>query len=595
MEKRGLSLAEIQEVPKESLILLSGPPGAGKSTFCHQAVLNGLAMDKPVVIVTTEHGPTEVIGLLREKGMGELPPNALSFIDAFGETVGVTTPERPDTVNANCEDLNSISMAIAKVQEKIGRRDIFLAFDSLTSPYLFNEKEVFRFMRLCLARFASEGNSVLALMDEGCGKEEDLTAMMSTADGIVKVETKEDKRLFSVVKHPKVRPTKIEVPIEPERIGLEERVFNPDMLARYIRGDEAVMRMEIGDFVNLFWPNFAHWSGMLWDPKRFPTMVYEMNKDDMPSGIKLMKKNEMVKRAMFPWPKSLLLRFMPKSFSKVKDMKKLLKGLESSAKQERSGIVEYLEDASKTDEHHFRVYESSECWGFKDVGATMAFYSPPLLAGVIRGFESWKGLERDWNCVETKCIGLGDPYCEFKLVPGEIDELKASLEKDILVIERIHERLMHHLMEFLLHGKPLLERPTLGSDVNVHRVCHAMVFPALAGERYRMVLGMGGARSGKLVGERLLEAGLNEDDAVKRVLDFLNQYKVGKVSVGETIRIVENCESSQTKLFTTKEKTPSCYFTTGFLNGLYSAVKSQHVRETKCIAAGDPYCEWEII
>jgi predicted hydrocarbon binding protein len=146
----------------------------------------------------------------------------------------------------------------------------------------------------------------------------------------------------------------------------------------------------------------------------------------------------------------------------------------------------------------------------------------------------------------------------------------------------------------LLHGKPLLERPTLGSDVNVHRVCHAMVFPALAGERYRMVLGMGGARSGKLVGERLLEAGLNEDDAVKRVLDFLNQCNVGKVSVGETIRIVENCESSQTKLFTTKEKTPSCYFTTGFLNGLFSAVKNQHVREIKCIAAGDPYCEWEI-
>jgi hypothetical protein len=70
-------------------------------------------------------------------------------------------------------------MAIAKLQEKIGRRDIFLAFDSLTSPYLFNEKEVFRFMRLCLAKFASEGNSVLALMDEGCGKEEDLGAMMN--------------------------------------------------------------------------------------------------------------------------------------------------------------------------------------------------------------------------------------------------------------------------------------------------------------------------------------------------------------------------------------------------------------------------------
>ena len=225
----------------------------------------------------------------------------------------------------------------------------------------------------------------------------------------------------------------------------------------------------------------------------------------------------------------------------------------------------------------------------------MAFYFLPALAGMIKGFESWRGLERDWNCVETKCIGLGDPYCEFKMVPGEIDELKDSLEKDVSVIERIHERLMHHLMEFLLHGKPLLERPTLGSMVGMDRVGHAMVAPALAGERFRMVLGMGGARSGKLVGERLLEAGLSGDEAIRRVIDFMNYCKVGKVTLSETVRIVENCESSQTKMFTTKEKTPSCYFTTGFLNGLFSAVKNQHVREIKCIAAGDPYCEWEIV
>jgi predicted hydrocarbon binding protein len=43
------------------------------------------------------------------------------------------------------------------------------------------------------------------------------------------------------------------------------------------------------------------------------------------------------------------------------------------------------------------------------------------------------------------------------------------------------------------------------------------------------------------------------------------------------------------------ERQPSRYFTTGFLNGLFSAVKGQHVREVRCIAAGDPYCEWEML
>jgi predicted hydrocarbon binding protein/KaiC/GvpD/RAD55 family RecA-like ATPase len=590
-----VSLTQLHEIPSENMILLVGSPGSGKSTFCRQAVLSNIEM-RPVIYVTTESAPSKVSDLLRQKGLGGVLPHTLSFVDAFHQTVGLQSAARPDILNASSEDLTGLGIAIAKLRERIGE-NVLLVFDSLTSPYLMSGSEILRFMRTTLLKLAAEGDAVLACVDEGCGKEEDLAAMMSTADGIIKIETTEDSRLFNVVKHPKVRPTRMAVPLEPERIGLEERVFNPDVLAGYIRGDETVMRMETGDFVNLFWPNFAHWSGMLWDPKRFPMMVYDMNKDDMPSMIKLMKKDAMIKRAMFSWYARLYLKLlMPKSFSKVQDMKKFFKGWERSLggpERERSGIMAYLEDLSKTDEHYIRIYESSECWGFDNIGAPMAFYLPPGIAAGIKGLESWQGLERDWNCVETKCIGLGDPYCEFKLVPGEIGELKATLEKDISVIERIHERLMHHLMEFLLHGKPLLERPTLGSQVNVHRVCHAMVFPALAGERYRMVLGMGGARAGKQVGERLLEAGLSADEAVKRVLTFLNQCKVGKVTVDETIRIVENAEVSQIKLFTTQEKAPSCYFTTGFLNGFFSAVKNRHVKETKCIAMGDPYCEWE--
>jgi predicted hydrocarbon binding protein len=56
------------------------------------------------------------------------------------------------------------------------------------------------------------------------------------------------------------------------------------------------------------------------------------------------------------------------------------------------------------------------------------------------------------------------------------------------------------------------------------------------------------------------------------------------------MRMWENCES-----FGLDTGQPSCNFTTGFLNGLFSVAKKQRVREIKCIAAGDPYCEWEII
>jgi predicted hydrocarbon binding protein/KaiC/GvpD/RAD55 family RecA-like ATPase len=592
-----MSLAEIQEVPKESLILLSGPPGAGKSTFCHQVVLNGLTMEKPVIFVTTEHGPSEVIDLLKGRGMGEFPSGALSFIDAFGETVGATIPGRPDTISANCEDLNSISMAIDKLSQRVGKKDILLAFDSLTSPYLFNEKEVFRFMRLCLAKFASEGNSVLALMDEGCGKEEDLGAMMSVADGIIKMEIRENSRTLNVVKHPRVEPARLEVSVEPRQPQTRPPMdWDMDVLKQFLQSylkGKTTLRSEVGDLVHLFWPSLTHWSCMLWDPKGFPTMLYEMNKYESASTESI---------PGFPWSMRLLLKMFPylqslglfpKSLSKVEDMKKVLKTVALQGPNlERSGILEYLENISKTDEHYFRVYENSDCVGFENIGVTIASHIPPALAGYC------KMLERDgreWNAIETKCLGLGDPYCEFKFIPGEIDGLKASLEKDISVVESIHERLIEHLMGFLLEGKPLVDRPKLGSDVHLHVVLHGMGYLNLVGERYRRAQMMGAARSARKIGERLLEAGLSEDEAIRRVIDFMNYCKVGKVTLGETVRIRENCESFRTTILRRHGKQPSCYFTTGFLNGLFSAVKKQHVREIKCVAAGDPYCEWEIV
>jgi len=577
-----MSLAEIQEPPERGLILLVGPPGAGKSTFCHQVVLNSVAADRPVIFVTTEQSLSDIISLLKEKGLGELDPRSLGFIDAFSETVGVDTPDRPDTICANCVDLNSISIATTRLQERVGQKGILLAFDSLTSPYLFSGAEVTKFMRLFLSKFAAEGNSVVALMDEGCGKEEDLGAMMSVADGIIRMEIKESTRIINVVKHPKVAPTKIETPVTWSPVILYER-FDLNVMRRLLevafsaRAGQHV-RTDVGDFLNVFWKNFAFWSGMLWDPKRLPTIAYEFDKEAHARARELV--------SLYPRRVRFLMRlFIPKSFSEVKDMKKFSsRFLRKSLGEGGMGIWEYVEEASRKDEHYFRVYENSRCWGFDNVGARLDHCGQWV--GLFKAFEK---KERDWNMVETKCIGMGSPHCEFKVVPGELGQLKDSLEAiDSSVVEKVHDRLMDQLTSFLVHGKPLAERPRLGSGVGFMSMYHAITIPALFSERYRMALRMGGAKSGKEVGERLMDAGLKEDEVIRRVINFMEYCKVGKTTIGETIRIRENCES-----FGLEIGEPSCFFTTGFLNGLFSAVKNQHVREIKCIAAGDPYCEWE--
>lgn len=193
------------------MILLVGPPGSGKSTFCHQTVLNSIQM-RPVIYVTTESAPSKIMDSLKQKGLGDVLPLPLCFVDAFTETVGLQSIARPDTVNSSSEDLTGLGIAIFKLQKTIEKK-FLLVFDSLTSPYLMTGSEILRFMRKTLLGLAADGNAILACMDEGCGRQEDLVAMESTADGIVKIEPKDGSKTFNVIKHPKMGPTKIDVPM----------------------------------------------------------------------------------------------------------------------------------------------------------------------------------------------------------------------------------------------------------------------------------------------------------------------------------------------------------------------------------------------
>jgi KaiC/GvpD/RAD55 family RecA-like ATPase len=393
-----VSLDQLLDVPLENMVLLSGPPGSGKSGFCEQVILKSVAVGKPIIYVTTECNSLKAEVALRDRGLGEIEAGFLHFVDAYSETVGLSVMDQTNMVTADSASLSSLGIAISKLQGRIGKNDVLLVFDSLTSPYLLSGPEVVRFMRLTLSRFISEGNSVLVCFDEGSGKVEDLVAMMSLSNGVIKMGIEEDKQLFDIVKHPELRPSRIKVIIEPERLGIVNRVYDPNMMRQYFQAfyghDEAFWRKEVGDYVHLFWPNLVPWSGMLWDPKRFPTIFYEANRDDSPAGVRFAEKNEEFRNIMFsaygggsPLRAKLAFKLMPKSFSKVRDMKKLVTGLPRFFGPERSGILEYREDVSKIDEHYFRVYENFNCWGFDNVEATMASYFPPIIAGQCKALE----------------------------------------------------------------------------------------------------------------------------------------------------------------------------------------------------------------
>ena len=74
------SLSQLQEIPSKNVILLVGPPGSGKTTFCQQVALRSLAMDKPIIFVTTEYGSSDAENVLREKGLWEVEQVCLTLL-----------------------------------------------------------------------------------------------------------------------------------------------------------------------------------------------------------------------------------------------------------------------------------------------------------------------------------------------------------------------------------------------------------------------------------------------------------------------------------------------------------------------------------
>jgi KaiC/GvpD/RAD55 family RecA-like ATPase/predicted hydrocarbon binding protein len=594
-----MTLAELRNVPQNNLLLITGQPGAGKSALCHLMTLTSVASQRPVLYVTTEGSPRDVETKLKEKGLGDIAPEALTYIDAFSETVGLKPEKKPGILKANCIDLNSLSMAVTKAAQRMGRGNVLLIFDSLTSPYYFSGSEVIRFVRIFLSKFSAQDNAVVAMIDEGCSEPEDLVALESAADGILQLQMQNGSRFVNVIKHPTVSYGNYELPVEfePTMRGLFEE--DPHKVRPYIdaqvKGIPDYLRPGVGDFMPPLWPNLAHWSGVLWDPHRFPRMIYDLNKEEgqrIRDTINLLPNpQQLFFKSLFKLQSIGVL--LPKSFSGVKAVKRSTRfGLFYifGANMEYSGIIEYQPEISKTDEHYFKILENSDCWGLNDVGTTIASHIPAAMAGTTSCMEFE---QRDWNAIETRCIGLGDSYCQVKMVPGEIPELDSLLEKSPQDTQRIVDKLLDHVCAYILENKPYPSRPQCGDNVQIHVAFHAMGFPHVAGERFTMAQRMGGAKIGQDLGNRLLDAGLSANKAIQRVIQFMNDFRVGKVTAGDTIRIEHNIESMRTAYWTNSDQ-PSCYFTTGFLNGLFSAVKNQRVWEVKCFAADDPYCEWEI-
>ena len=76
-------IPEIQNIPHKKLVLVTGSPGAGKSTLSQQIALQNMASGLQVIYVITESTSDDLVHNLHDRGLGESRPDSLAIVDAY--------------------------------------------------------------------------------------------------------------------------------------------------------------------------------------------------------------------------------------------------------------------------------------------------------------------------------------------------------------------------------------------------------------------------------------------------------------------------------------------------------------------------------
>jgi circadian clock protein KaiC len=172
-------------LPRNRLYLVQGTPGAGKTTFALQFLLEGIRAGEACLYITLSESRREVVEVARTHGWS-LDGIELIELDAAGDLFrgdAQTTVFHPSEV-----ELNTITNLIRETAERI--RPARVVFDSLSEYRLLaqgalrHRHQLLEFKRL----FSDLGSTVLLVDDRNYGPVGEDPHVLSLAHGVIDLE-----------------------------------------------------------------------------------------------------------------------------------------------------------------------------------------------------------------------------------------------------------------------------------------------------------------------------------------------------------------------------------------------------------------------
>lgn len=189
----------IESVPYRNNIIITGPPGVGKSIFCENLMCECLNKQVDTIYATLDCSPKDI----REKALRHRVETidsikSLIFIDGYSWLIG---EEKENYHISHLSNLNDFSVKIFNALNEHNDRLHVMIVDSISTLFTYNsEIEITRFIQVNMARIKQSYSICFWAVEENIHTSAFYSSLRHLADGVIEFRLEDGEQLRRFVR-----------------------------------------------------------------------------------------------------------------------------------------------------------------------------------------------------------------------------------------------------------------------------------------------------------------------------------------------------------------------------------------------------------
>lgn len=187
-------------LPEDSTILLTGPPGIGKTTFCNQFIYQGLKQNEAAISILFNAHPGDIKKSMKRFGWNT-EGKIILFIDVYSWQTGKMITDKYTI--SNPADLNEFNIKIFKAIKELQDKNLKrCCIDALSTLFVYIPSDLaLKFVSALFAKLKTTKITSLVTIEKDVLDPKTVAVIQSLTDGMIDLNydpTKTTQRLIRI-------------------------------------------------------------------------------------------------------------------------------------------------------------------------------------------------------------------------------------------------------------------------------------------------------------------------------------------------------------------------------------------------------------